>query len=588
MKRLPLWCFIAIALCSAVLSLARLDNAAFWDDEAHVSIIARNFLHSGQLTGWDGRNLIGYRNGDFLDEKLRTRNPPLDCLVTAASFALLGESTWAGRFPFVLLGWACLGAFFLLLRHDFPRVEVQVFAFGALGLSVAFLLMIRTVRYFSPALLFSVLIFYAYRRHLETRRLRDLLGAALAAALLFYSNYLLCAAFLIALGAMHLLWRRRDYRARDWCSVGVSITLLMLLTVPYVVIYRAWSYPALQNPDSWFARKSTVLGWNLRDWNLMNVLPLFFAIGLAYLAAQRKSAIHAAETARNGAHEAARNDTPEAVLDRRVLRAAGEWATLASVYIVVLALLSPQPPVIPPIADTRYLLPAVPFLAGLSGVFLALVWQRSRSVAGVLFALFLSCNVFGLSPWNPDFRWLLPAYVGELSRPYPTPGSEVSQWLRLHARQDDVVFGYPEHMNLPPMFYVGDKIRFGCLLSRRTHLPLATVRRLRAPLLREEHFPDWFIAFSFSPYVKTSLRYFQRPHRSGARMMRFPYHRVATLNLYWDQRQRPELPLHWFSPAKGFDPQLHAIYIFGRGQALPVSSALKNAKSPRDQVPRGD
>src|SRR5258708_31708382 len=77
--------FAVLVAVSATLALTRLDNAALWDDEAQVAIIARNVVHTGHLTGWDGRNLFAYHNGTLLDNQFRPINPPLDFLITAAS-----------------------------------------------------------------------------------------------------------------------------------------------------------------------------------------------------------------------------------------------------------------------------------------------------------------------------------------------------------------------------------------------------------------------------------------------------------------------------------------------------------------------
>jgi hypothetical protein len=111
----------AVLAASAVLGLLRLDNTYFWDDEALVGIVSKNLLATGRLTGWDGRNLLAYRDGTALDANLRPINAPLDFYVAAGSFWLLGPTTWAGRFPFVLAGLASLIVFADLLRRHFGR-----------------------------------------------------------------------------------------------------------------------------------------------------------------------------------------------------------------------------------------------------------------------------------------------------------------------------------------------------------------------------------------------------------------------------------------------------------------------------------
>ena len=117
---------ILIFVSCTYLSLARLDNTYFWDDEAQTGIIARNLLSTGRLTGWDGRNLLAIRNGATLDKNLRSSYPPLPFLVTATSFVAFGPSTWAGRLPFVIAGLTGLSIFAFVLRYDFGTMVVLI------------------------------------------------------------------------------------------------------------------------------------------------------------------------------------------------------------------------------------------------------------------------------------------------------------------------------------------------------------------------------------------------------------------------------------------------------------------------------
>src|SRR5208283_5559404 len=100
-SRVPVrYVLVLFFLIIIYLSFHRLGNLYYWDDEAQVGIIAKNFLSSGKLTGWDGRNLYAFSDGGALDANLRTRNPPLDILVCALSFKLLGVSNESGRLLF--------------------------------------------------------------------------------------------------------------------------------------------------------------------------------------------------------------------------------------------------------------------------------------------------------------------------------------------------------------------------------------------------------------------------------------------------------------------------------------------------------
>ena len=94
-----LYVMILGGVVCAYVSLVQLGNTYFWDDEAHVGIIAKNYLATGGLTGWDGRNLLAFRNGSLLDNHLRIINPPLEYVVTAASFRPLVPQHGLDVFP---------------------------------------------------------------------------------------------------------------------------------------------------------------------------------------------------------------------------------------------------------------------------------------------------------------------------------------------------------------------------------------------------------------------------------------------------------------------------------------------------------
>ena len=72
--------------------MVNLDYAALWHDEAPSALIGRNLLQRGDITGWDGRDLVGGTNGRTLNAELRDVMPPLTYLFTAAGMAVFGEN----------------------------------------------------------------------------------------------------------------------------------------------------------------------------------------------------------------------------------------------------------------------------------------------------------------------------------------------------------------------------------------------------------------------------------------------------------------------------------------------------------------
>jgi hypothetical protein len=539
-----------VLLLSAWLSLKGLGNCYFWDDEAIVAITARNFLASGHLTGWDGRNLLAYRDGALLDDQLNNRNPPLDILLTAASFKLFGATTWAGRFPSVVAGLACVALFALLIRGVFGDGSPAAFyALAALAFSTGSLLFIRQCRYYAPAMLFALGVYWAWRRLEVERRPLYSFAAGMAAIGLFFSNYLLAVVFLPALAVARFAMRRGRIPWKDWKLVAPGAIIFLIATAPYALIERIWQRPDMPVSLPWQINKPILLWWHIRELSTIGCLPWMVAAVVLLAALLR------------------RNDA--------LMRPLAEWLVLAGAYIVFLVMASQQPVDRTLYADVRYLVPLIPFLAAAVGAGLGMIHNVTRwgpILATLLLAGMLTTNGLSVTPgkkarawWQAHapseipFRWLLPAYVGEITHPYPTAFESASEFLRKSARQDDLVCTSPDYANYPLMFYVGAKVKFCCALTERSHL-YPKVRSLDAPLLEDENFPDWFLLFRRDPEAAGKIKLFLRPVRAG--IVR-KYVMVSYLDTYaYDEMSRPEIFWHSFNPAEDFAEVKRGVYIF--------------------------
>ncbi len=394
-RRIQPWYIATFIFCTVTyLALVGLDHAYFWDDEAEVGIIAKNFLTTGKLTAWDGRNLFAFHLGTTLDPNLRPINPPLQYLVAAASFKLFGLSTWAGRFPFVIFGLASLALLAVILRNEFKEENAPwLYAMAVLGFSTEFLLNIRQCRYYSLALFFTLLTFYFYRRSLAHRRTMDFIFLGISAALLFFSHYLLCAVFLAALAAVHFIFYRQTIAGKTWVKLIFSAAVFLAATVPYAIRYKIWVRPDVEKTQNWLQQKLNFLWWNFRELNTLNSFPWMIAAGLLFfLIRDRKN--------------------------ESVRRTIWPWMTLAVVYTFFFALrqeLSETQE-----APMRYFLPMAAIFSVVVAGFLWFVHQRQRCLALIFFAVLIFSNAFSLAPKNAEFRWLLPGYVKEIHHEFPT------------------------------------------------------------------------------------------------------------------------------------------------------------------------
>ena len=539
---------IACALLAVIayLGLAGLGFNAFWDDEAQVAFFAKNLVKNGTLSGWDGRNLFAQNNGGILDQYMRSINSQLDYLVCAASFRLFGFGTFAGRFPFVLIGLAYLAVFWLLLREEFgPGSRLPLYALALTGLSYSFFLNARQCRYYSLILLFTVALLLAYRRYLRLKRRRDLAVLGAAAAGLFYSHYLMGGCMLLSLGCVHLLFHRKATTPAMWKAFAVTIGAFCLAILPFVIGRKLWVRPDAPTFAPFLEARSNLLLWNFRDLDTVAFLPGFAVIGLAafYLRYRRSDFFPASKTA--------------------------QYAALTAFYVVFLSLFSIQPGKwygwAGGLADIRYLLTVLPLCGVLLAVFVSTV-ERGLGTAAALAvtAVMLCTNMLCFNFGGGRFQWLLPAYVREAHVDYTTPFEAAVNFVNEHAAQDDIVYTAPEYCAYTIMYYCGDKVKLGGLLHPNTRLDRTAVEAFAPHLFDDAVYPDWVLCFGMSKSGFERLAHFSRDRYTYGCDTQQQCSYDRRLGSFWRDRTRPELPWHSFGADTDYDPDSQDIYAFRR------------------------
>lgn len=542
-----------ILVAGGYLAFKNLDQTAFWDDEAQVAIIAKNLNSQGELTAWDGRNLYGYRNGTLLDQNLHSRNPPLQYLIAASSFKIFGVSTWAGRAPFVLLGLASLGALLLLMKVDFGKPSLlHIFCLANLTLSPVFLLNIRQCLYYGLGLLLPVLIFLSYRLVMAKARIIHGLFLALTMTLLFYAHFLLCAAFVMALAAMHLFFHFKSTNNKQWRLLLLAAALFLLATLPYALSHQIWFRPDMVAEEPFFLRKWNLFIMNIRGMNLMGCLPILLIPAFA-LPSLVKS------------------------VDGSLYRKGLEWLVLGWLNVIFIALLSPQPAMHTTVADLRYLICSIPFLSVAGGMAIFLISKKSMPAALLLLCLLITSNLLSLPIRPQAYQWRLPALIKEVHGAYPTAYGEAADFLDRHAFREEVVSVFPEYHTYPLMFYNGERLRFGALLDQQTPLSDTLVRNMETFLYKEETFPNWLIFFGKTHQQDQIIQYFSRSHGSKTDQKKYQYDLYKRIDVYYLATHRPEIAWHSFGPNLDFDPESEAVYVFRRA---PVSLPLQAKGQP--------
>jgi hypothetical protein len=517
---------------SAYLAFQGLPDNCFWDDEAGTAIFARNLLRFGKLTAWDGWNLMAYRNGFELDDDFINRYiPPLQFYLCAASFRLLGETTFAGRLPFVLAGLLALAAFALLLARQAGDAPVfRVCALALLALSPSFLLFIRQCRYFPLAILFPLVAYGGYRLYIDRGRGVGLALAGAGFLGLFFSQSLACLCFAVALAGVHLVFH---LRARRLLPLLLSGVFCLAVAAAYIAYVRVIFPPLPAAGEKWLAERGVLFLRNLREINAYAFLPGAVLPLLVWLNFDRAFAAGL----------------------KRLLR---EWIVLCVLFVAAVSVFSPQPFISGGDADVRYLISLLPFFAGLMGLAAHFLWGKCRVVGAAFVGLLLFTNLLTLNPWFPiPPRFDLVSYAREVHDDYPTAYEAAILFIRKNCRKGDVIVVIPPNMTFPLQFYTGDKIRYGGVLDGTTKLDLGRVRALSPSLLFEESEPDWIVSFGLRNVTFEILNYY-----AGRGVLFTP---PAVINVYYLGEQiRPEILLRNFGPVKKFDAEKEGVLFFKR------------------------
>jgi hypothetical protein len=240
--------YLALAALVFFLAFCNLDSRPFWGDEAETALLARNVLKFGVPKVDDGVNHISL-HGDKFDARdgVWTWSPWLQDYIAAGSFGVLGQTTWAGRAPFALIGWLSVIVLGFIAWQIYRSNRVALAAMLLLGTSEVFLLHIRQCRYYSITVLAEILLVYGIYQILGKNRTGPwfVLIALLAQ---FYCNYTCAAAnipILIVL-AVRLFGQDRGALRQLFLCFGI----FLLLCVPWLLFAQTWREGAAEGRDS--------------------------------------------------------------------------------------------------------------------------------------------------------------------------------------------------------------------------------------------------------------------------------------------------------------------------------------------------
>ena len=590
---------LGVLAVAAYLCLVNLDYAALWHDEAPSALIGRNLLQRGDITGWDGRNLVGGTNGRTLNAELRDVLPPLTYVLNAAGMAVFGVNETGARIMPALFGILSLGLLYLLLRQhlaEHPRLIFFCLLFAAW--SPQLLLYFRQSRYYAFMACSLIAAFYCYERWWRSGKTADLCALTLVALLAFCNHYNGGAATMLALAAWHLILRSRATTLRQWLELAICGLVVVALGTAYLagvgviggersgflaytgvtgipdyrgtippIVLRIGIYTRDLFAADW-------ISWPVFLW--FAVLPLFSFLrhrrrGLPARQERRAERNDRSRSGPAGPEEAAGAERrPEPPGGDLPLAAAGRIVLMGALFALFAAALSAQAVWMfqAPFADLRYYMGALPLLLAMKGLFVEWAWRRSRLVAATAAAVLLVSSA-GAWPLNmrhvltrePTLGLHLLQFVREIHRPYRDSIRVVSDYLLQHAAQDDLVFvpGFADREALT--FTAGHRVLFCCVLNEDTPLPQAKVEALGAHLFTKGITPDWIVLFGrLSDEYRTTVE--------------AQYSVAAQPDVFYYPTQRPELNMHKFSPLPAGDRGAHILRRRPEGRLQEEAAAL--------------
>lgn len=240
---------IGLTAIGAVLLLWNLGRPALWQDEAETALRAESILETG-LPRMSLRGVLVTAQPSLAAHEgnpsgVWTWNTWLPAYLVAVSFAVLGRTPFAARFPFALSGILALWLSWRLFcgGEDDELVERRAHApeaaLALLSLSPAFLLFCRQSRYYALVALGAVLVFQAWRR-LLSRKPWGALALALSLQFLLHASFAFfaCACLTLALDAA-LRLDECPRAGRFWAAAALALAF----SVPAAWYFRIWDRP---------------------------------------------------------------------------------------------------------------------------------------------------------------------------------------------------------------------------------------------------------------------------------------------------------------------------------------------------------
>ncbi len=531
---------LIILLIAGVLAFFGITNHLFWDDEANTAIFAKNLLEFGQLTAWDGKNLIAYKYGSELsDDLINVYMPPLHYYITAASFFLFGQSTFTGRLPFVVLGLLTIVFLYRFVRNILDRSPIAHLSCLLLSVNVAFLLYIRNCRYYSLTAFFSILLlcYYTEKKYDKKNVIKAHIVIALSVWALFLTNYFNAISASLTLGCFFLL---SEYRNRHQIKLFATAMVSSGLMGMYTLIVRSpfHTNPFKEDTAPAAERFFTFVFRHVRDLGLFEFFPLLVVVFLLLpFVLKRLFSL------------------------RQISVKALTVLLCMAVTIVVVSITTPQILRKHAVMDMRYLIPLIPLGAVVSSVSLYILWRFSKIAGLLIFLLLVFSNIPYLAflPIENDslppkgFGCTICKYMHENIYDYTSSTERITEYLKSRP-QDKYIIIDPGYLAYPQMFHLSEK--FYCN-------QIGDDKKLTSNLTNE--LPEYIFSRTTKKYTQIAMLRIKPNYKDTLLILgKTKYKLVETMSVKYLDATRPEIPWHAFSQEEANEGQKMNLYVYDK------------------------
>ncbi|HPG30270.1 MAG TPA: glycosyltransferase family 39 protein [bacterium] len=499
---------------------------SFWDDEARTAIESITLLNTGKISGWNGRNFIGIRDGALLRDDFTLNYPPVQFYITAAAFDFFGINEFNGRIFFVVFG---ILSYIYLLKLTIKISGLKtasIIPTAAISiLTISYYLYIRQCRYYSPAIFFTIAAYYHFNNYFSRCSNKDLWSAFIFSELLFFTHYLNFVCLIAAFVFIFPFYNNSICLLKK--NIKKILFIILIFSVPvfyHALKYKIWLRPDIPSDTFIFTKVSILFIMTIRDVNNLNFFSIpVFLVGAYFI-----------------------------LLRRNFINKFIRLFVFVLIYIILNSILSPQPVIAAEYSDIRYLSPLIPFFILLNALIFIELINISNNKTIIYFFIFMiffnnrSLLVAGKNNGDAFFS----DYLYEIFNDYETGYEAAVKYLQQIPGSNIELMVKPELHCYPLMFKLNDKILFSGQVEEMPRLDISKIPNFRKSVFIKDSYPDKILLFGRENICDTIQ------HNN------IEYFLETIIPVAFGDDVRPELFWHSFRKTVNIDIQKNGIYVY--------------------------